>query len=245
VLLVLVFMGGASVPLLSAGDELITDRPDYTESAFVVPLYRIQLESGFTWQRLAAGEHAVNAAEMLVRWSFLPHLELRLGVPDYVWRRGETDFDGFVDSSVGLKIQLGPSGADWGAAFLATLYLPTGADEFTSDGYDPELKFVLSRDLIGRISLAGQLVATWSTAGDDREFFWASSAVVGIGISERWGTFTELIVEVPETEDAAYIIQHGYTYGLADLVQLDARVGVGLNHAAPDAYVGLGLAVLF
>jgi len=229
----------------AADDELITDRPDYTESAFVVPLSRIQLESGFTWQRLAAGAHEFNAAEMLVRWAFLPRLELRLGVPDYVWLHGDRDDSGFVDSSVGLKVQLGPSGAAWGAAFLATMYLPTGAEGFTSDGYDPELKFVLSRDLSERVGLAGQVVAAWPTAGDDREFFWASSLVAGIGLSERWGTFAELIVEVPEDGDTAYMIQHGYTYGLARHVQLDVRMGVGLNHAAPDVYVGAGLAVLF
>ncbi|MBN2430789.1 MAG: transporter [Acidobacteria bacterium] len=230
---------------LAADEALITDRPDYTESAFVVPLYRIQLESGLTWQRLAAGEHEINAAEMLVRWSFLPRLELRLGVPDYVWLRSGKDHSGFVDSSIGLKVQLGPAGAEWGAAFLATLFLPTGEDEFTSNGYDPELKFVLSRDLSERVGLAGQVVAAWPTAAADREFFWASSLVAGFGISQRWGAFTELIVEFPETGDAAVMLQHGYTCQLAEHVQLDIRVGAGLNDAAPDVYVGAGLAVLF
>ena len=37
----------------SSGDEVVTDRPDITESAVVVPKASLQAENGFTWIKAA------------------------------------------------------------------------------------------------------------------------------------------------------------------------------------------------
>ena len=46
--------------------EIVTDRPDITESSTVIPLGSVQVENGFTWtrdQRISA----IDLPEMLVR----------------------------------------------------------------------------------------------------------------------------------------------------------------------------------
>ena len=100
---------------------LVTDRPDFTESALTVPRGSVQLETGLTVER-ASGTGTVSGPEALVRWSPASKLELRLAAPNYV--TGEF-VDGLGDVGVGVKIAAG-RGAGWDLAGIASLSLPTG-----------------------------------------------------------------------------------------------------------------------
>jgi len=88
------------------GQELVTDRPDFTESAIVIPAKTVQIESGFTWIDESTSE-ALSGPEVLVRWGLSERLELRIGLPDWVDPRGGSS--GVGDSSIGAKFQFGPT----------------------------------------------------------------------------------------------------------------------------------------
>ncbi|MBT4970010.1 MAG: hypothetical protein HOM80_13475, partial [Bacteroidetes bacterium] len=63
--------------------ELITDRPDQTESAQVVPLHSLQIESGYVFEtKIQLGEKTITANSTLLRYGIIKDFELRLGV-DY------------------------------------------------------------------------------------------------------------------------------------------------------------------
>ena len=48
--------------------ELVTDRPDFTESGIVVPVGSLQFEAGFTWESNAGDVRSFSGPELLVRW---------------------------------------------------------------------------------------------------------------------------------------------------------------------------------
>jgi hypothetical protein len=215
--------------------ELVTDRPDFTESGLVVPLGRIQIEGGLTWAH-GGDANVVSGPELLARYTPFPRTELRLGAPDYVG--AGTDASGFSDASVGAKVQLGPVGA-WDLAIIAATTLPIGEDGVGSGTFDPEVLLTTGRALAPGVDLGAQV----SGARSDDAFLFGATLVGGASLSERLGAFLELALEAPEAGGAGLLLHHGYTFALAPAVQVDAHAAVGLTDAAPDVLLGAGLSV--
>lgn len=67
------------------GDEpLVTDRPDFTESAETIAPGHLQIESGITRSREDATE-TDSVGEILLRVGLTPNLELRAGFNSYLY----------------------------------------------------------------------------------------------------------------------------------------------------------------
>jgi hypothetical protein len=219
--------------------ELITDRPDFTESSVVVPRGSLQLESGFTWEDDPDGAEIFNLPELLLRWGVLERTELRLGLPQYFRVRGAGRTDGFGDTYLGLKHQLGPW-RGWDFAIIPAVSLPTGARAFTSDAVDPEVKLTWARDLAERWSLSGMFAFYWPTEGERRNFTWQNTLSLAYSLGERWGTFLEYANAFPKRGGDQHLLHHGYTYAVTQTSQLDMHFGFGLSDAAPDFFIGAG-----
>jgi hypothetical protein len=90
------------------GEPLVTDRPDFTESAETVARGRVQVEGGYTFTEREA-EDEQSLGEVLVRVGLSQRFELRLGLDSWVHLdpagpgRGT---EGFADPSVGAKLVL-------------------------------------------------------------------------------------------------------------------------------------------
>ena len=132
---------------------------------------------------------------------------------------------------------------------LAGLSFPTGGRAATSDGYDPFGKLIASWQLGERFSLDTNLgIAAPSQGATDSgrvyELFCATS--FGVSLTERVGTFLEYYATVRgRGQHDEHAIDAGFTYLLTDNVQLDLSGGAGLNRAAPDFFVGAGIAWRF
>lgn len=221
----------------TAAQALVTDRPDFTESAVVVPAASLQLEGGLTWLEVGSFE-VLSAPELLLRWGLSERFELRLGLPDRIEvRRGPS---GLGDASVGAKWQLGPTASGWDVALIGTLSLPLGDDDFSSDSADPELILTLGRELVAGWSLGTQVGFSQVGAGATEEELVAATLVVGKGLTPRVGTFFELAVE-DGAGATAVLAHHGYTFQPRPHVQLDLHAGAGLSDEAPDALIGAGI----
>src|SRR5688500_2105944 len=119
---------------VEAEPELLTDRPDFTETSFAVPRGSLQLESGFTYtDEGGSGGHVLNLPELLIRYGFAPRTELRIGTPEFVRVRNGGRIDGMSDMSLGFKRQFGPDDAPYGYALIGAVSLPVGEGDLTSD----------------------------------------------------------------------------------------------------------------
>ncbi|MCH9649353.1 MAG: transporter [Deltaproteobacteria bacterium] len=220
------------------GQELITDRPDFTESGVVVPTGSLQIEAGVTFEDGGDGDETISSPELLLRWGFVERLELRIGVPDWVDQRRGTS--GISDGSLGVKWQLGPTSAGWDLGLIGTVSLPLGDQRNTSDEVDPDLIVTAGRDLSELWSLGGQVGVGRETAGADHETVLSATLVLGRALGERGGLFLEFAAEDREEGGTAVLFHHGFTYLVTPTFQWDVHAGVGLTDDAPDFLIGLG-----
>lgn len=226
---------------LAAQEPLVTDRPDFTESAVSVVPGRVQLEAGWTME--TADEVDVHTlGEVLFRIGVLPRTEFRVGLNSFVTVDAPGgDSSGLDDVSIGAKFELleGRASRPQTAVLIGTT-VPTGDGEVAAEEWQPEAILALEWDLSHRVGLGVNGGWTYAGTDDDRFHEGKASAAVGVGLTERVGAFFEAFGFVSEEEDPAFF-DAGLTYLVSDDFQLDGRVGVGLDDDASDWFVGLGI----
>ena len=232
-----------------ATEPLITDRPDFTESAVSVSPGGFQLETGYTFSGVER-EKTHSFGEVLLRVGVAERLELRFGFNSYSRvRTGSGKLTGLEDTSFGLKLELVEGDPGTGVdrpdvAVLVSTSLPTGSDAFSADGLQPSVAVALAWDLTESLALGSNLGYSMLRDGGETFDELFGSVALGLGLSERFGTYVEIYGFFP-TEvvypDVAYF-NTGVTYLIAGDVQLDARVGYGLNGLDDDFFFGLGAA---
>jgi hypothetical protein len=230
-------------------DPLVTDRPDFTESATTVAPGRFQLEGGVTFTDAGATDE-LAVGELLGRLGLTDRLELRLGAPSYleVDAPGAAGADGFDDASLGLKARLWPAGAGGRpeAALIVATSLPTGDEEVGGgDALVPEAVLALAWELAPDLGLGVNLGAASPRDGGDRYAQAFASAALGWAATDRLGLFAELygFSEEHDGGDPTAYADAGATWSLGPDHQLDARLGTGLSGTEVDWFVGVGFAV--
>lgn len=250
--------------------DLVTDRPDQTESAESVPAGLFQLEIGWTYA-LEEGEggggeirsHAVP--EALLRIGLGSGLEARVGFAGWISEDEEladgpdrTD-SGVGDVEVGLKWRVvRGNGASPQIALLGGVTLPLGQEGFGSERADPTVRLSLSHDLSERVALGYNAGLSWETAvfeapgsptreALDTQADFLYTLALGVGLTERLGAFFESygFLGLSDGRPDRHSLDGGLTLLLSPTLQLDLRSGFGLNEAAEDWLIGAGLSVRF
>lgn len=227
-------------------EELITDRPDQTESAVVVAPGTVQVETGWIWEK-DEGTNQHGLPGTLLRLGWLSRLELRLGWEGGQWFRdsGGHSSAGVGDGELGAKFGLwaGPESTSQGAV-LVGIGLPWGSSEFSSGSVDPSLRLAMAHELNDRMGLGWNLGWTRRGGGadgkrDSRLFYTLSW---GLELASRWGAFLEVFGDT-STGGGGHTTSFdgGFTWLAAECWQLDTSAGVGLTSGAADWFVGMGM----
>lgn len=246
-------------------EPIVTDRPDFTESALSVPMGRVQLEGGYTFtfdreDDTRSRDHTFP--EFLLRVGLVEDVELRIGWLGWLmtdelfvdqddegrtFTRKVRD-NGNSDLNLGFKFHLLEQKA-WIPEFgiIAAVNVPSGSTTKTSGDVDPEVKLLWSYVLNDRTSLSGNVNFLMPTTDASRLFQVASSISLGYGLTDRLGSYIEYFGTYPNDRDAdgAHNLNGGFTYQLTDNLQFDIRAGFGLNEEAPDFFTGAGFAIRF
>jgi Putative MetA-pathway of phenol degradation len=130
----------AQSPPATTDSNIVTDRPDVTESSIVVPTGSFQIENGITWTT----DHrfqTFDLPESLMRFGLATRTEFRIAVPNYFGGISGRDPIGFGDITLGIKEQLGPLPIEFDLSVILAVSLPIGASRVSSHGYDPLLSF--------------------------------------------------------------------------------------------------------
>jgi hypothetical protein len=221
--------------------ELGGDRPDFTESALVVPPGALQVEGGMTWVRSDSATTEFQAAELALRYGCWKRFEWRLALPNYV--RVSADgarVAGASDPLFGFKVQAGPLPTKTELAVIVQASLPTGSSELTSDRVDPEVKVPFSHPLGGPWSLNGQASLFFPTFDGTRDSVFQPTLSVARELTARSGAFVEYIGEFSRLSTDFNLLHAGYTYQPLPRLQLDVHAAFGISNAAPDFFLGVG-----
>jgi hypothetical protein len=238
----------------SKAQELVTDRPDQTESAEVVPLRMLQAETGFMLGGDSNGEtksQSLAYNSTLFRYGLLKNMELRLGF-EYLGDKTRiinTDSvnttSGFAPLYTGLKIKVrDEEGWRPSVAFIGALVLPfTAAGSYKPGNTGAEMILAFSNTLTDHLSLGYNLGAIWD--GKTAAPHYLYSVSLGINISEKMDAFVESYGNIPANGDVQNLADAGLTLKVKPDFQLDLSSGIGITRNAPDYFISFGFTYRF
>lgn len=226
------------------GHSINTARPSFSSPATTLEPGHWQIEGGY--QFTSNDDDGVESDNHT-----MPQVLLRLGVNDRVevnlfWS-GYTDIDSNVgdadgsnDVSIGVSYQITPDDAQLAIGTFATLSLPVGSDEFSSDEPDPSLGVAWSYATDSGPGFFGTFVASSVTSNDERETGFGASLGAAFSLTDNFGTFIEYFGIFSDTNKTTHNLMGGLTYLVSNDVQLDVYGGGGLNNVADDFFIGTG-----
>ncbi len=242
VLLLLAISGNcyAQSPPVAADPEIVTDRPDVTESSVVIPKGSLQIENGATWTTAAAGSQSFDLSESLIRLGVSTRTEIRVVVPNYLGGITGPDATGFGDIALGMKHQLGPLPGDFDLAVIVAVSLPTGASGVSSHGYDPFIKFPWSKELKAGWSVGGMQSLFWNTDDHKRNGDWEPTFYIEKALTKPWDVFAEYAGDFSQRGGPKEIAHFGTAYRVTPKQQVDFHFGFGISNAAPTRFFAVG-----
>jgi len=218
--------------------ELITDRPDATESPNSVPQNHIQIETGLYYESFTENDiqnETKGYNTTLLRFGILQNLEFRLG-----WDFQEIHFSqnnkglenvlsGFSPLLIGAKVEivqedkLLPS-----IGLLVHAYLPfLASTDYRLQTTGLETIFAISHTLSEKSSLGYNLGVAWQNDADGIEYIY--TLAYGYSVTYHFGIYAEVYGNLPENNRALHFADVGITYLVKDNLQLDATVGRGIT----------------
>lgn len=255
-------------PGLAQGEApgpISSDRPSVGASTHTVPRGFVQLETGVQFLRDEVGEAKTDVLT-------LGGSSFRVGVHELV--ELQLNFAGYSDASTeapsggllgGTTTSEASGAGDLGVAakwrfveatdgkfsvgVLGGVSLPTGEEGFGSEGVDPAVSLLFSGVVAENLVFDLNAGLDWTTvevAGEEERLADTTfSAGLGVPAGENGGVFLELFGVLPEEGDEQIGLDGGFTFVGRDNAQLDVYAGVGLTDAAPDWFVGAGVAWRF
>lgn len=237
--------------------ELSTDRPDKTESPYTVPDGRIQIEldlANYTRDRADDVRiETIGVTPFNLKLGLGDATDLQLVFAPYIHRTAtdlrsgaRTKIDGAGDVTIRLKRNLwGDDGGGTAFALMPYVTLPTSREGLGAERAEFGLIAPLAVKLTDTIDLGAMTEV--DVVGDDdgrgRMVSFVNSATLGFSLTERLGMYTEVFTERGDQ----WIVTGdlGFTYAIGGETQIDAGVNLGLNRAADDAAVFVGLSRRF
>jgi hypothetical protein len=240
--------------------EFCPDRPGLGTPACTVDRGRLVLEAGvMDWSSdrkpstrtdtLIAGDILLRygitgTLEAQVGWSALGHVRARPGGS----ARGSS---GSGDVLLALRRNLrNPDGTGFSLALMPQLTLPTGGAVMGAGDWGAGLLLPASRELPGGFALAftGSVEAAVDEDRDGRHL--ALGAIVGLDVplSDRLGATVELSARRdadPSGVSSTWLAGLSAGWSPGESLQFDAGANIGLNAAAPDVQLYLGMACRF
>ncbi len=248
--IMVLFIISAIVKAQDKDSELITDRPDQTESSAVVPHKSLQIETGFIIENDETNlvkQKSLVYNTTLLRYGLLENFELRLGM-EYVGEKTEIKntetthvLSGLSPVYTGFKVKITDE-EGWipEIAFLGGLVLPfTANEDFKPEYSAANIRFSFAHTLSERFSLGYNLGAEWDGESAIPGYFY--SIALGIGISDNLGLFVEGFGLIPEEGESEHLFDAGFTYSVLPNFQLDISGGIGLNDDSTDNFISAGL----
>lgn len=231
------------------GQQIITDRPDQTESSSAIRQGSLQIESGlllgFT-ENEGQAERQILAPTTLFRYGIAKGIEIRVLSQFESIKNKKNDYQyqvgGISDLEVGTKIQLlQKESINTEIAILSHLIIPTGSEGLTNDDFGTINKLSISHQATENIALGYNLGYNYFGTGKGDLTY---SLAIGIGINDKTAIYIEPYGDISEFENHVSNFDAGFTYLLEDNFQLDFSFGTGLNHTMNYISAGFSWVIL-
>jgi hypothetical protein len=245
--------------------EMVTDRPDKTESPYTVDAGHFQFELDFV-NHTRDHDRSDGADTRVTSYAVLP-VNLKVGLLNQVdlqlmldtWNRVKTEDrvagtvtrqSGFGDVTPRLKINLwGNDGGATAMAVMPFVKIPTNQDHLGNEAVEGGIILPLAIELPLGFDLGLMTEFDFNRNEANLRYHpeFINSLTVGHDLIGKLGGFIEFFSQVSADDGADWIgtIDLGLTYELTPNLRLDGGVSIGVTHAADDLNPFIGLSFRF
>lgn len=235
--------------------ELITDRPDVTESALAVPVGSFQVESGFSFQQqkftesgVSIENRSISLFSTLFRYGVLPNLEFRFGGEYFSNKANVDQFTSSVHGAnellIGSKLALRKEEAFLtNFAVMIEMTLPFGAEELKPEKFEPKFMLLAEQEISEISSLSGNFGVEY--ASDHDKYLLDYSITLGVDVAERIGVFAEVYGQARNGLLPEIFFDCGVTYLQTANLQVDFSIGSTLLENKTEWFAGVGISLRF
>jgi hypothetical protein len=229
--------------------ELHTDRPDQTESPYTVDAGHWQVEADVvnaTFDRDGgARTTAWSVAPTNLKFGLNDRTDFQLMVEPWIHTRAEDRATGVTERAAGfgdvttrLKVNFwGNDGGRTAFGVMPFVKWPLPASGLRNGKTEGGVIFPLSVELPAGWGMGAMTELDFvsnGAGGHDTE--WVNSITFGRDLTDKWGGYVEVVVVTGNAPGFAWQGQFdvGFTYAVANDLQLDFGCNFGLTHSAPD-----------
>lgn len=212
----------------SFGQNIITDRPDQTESSSTIAKKSLQIEAGVQYSEIPNNNELLSPT-VLFRYGLVDFLELRL-VTEFASIKNEItkkSTNGLTDIQFGAKVQILKKENTPEIAFLSHIIIPTANDALSLEKVGVINKLSISHDLFKNVSIGYNI--GYDYFGEESGNF-TYSVALGTSITDKIGIYIEPFGELINFNKHVSNFDFGFTYLFNKNLQADISYGTGLNH---------------
>jgi len=227
-----------------SAQNIITDRPDQTESSSTVPKGSFQIETGIVIgfsKSEGISERQTLAPSTLFRYGITNGIEIRVVNQFEIIKNRTTSerVNGISDLEIGTKFQiLQKENVNTEIAFLSHLILPTGTKELTNNKFGSINKLSISHSISETIGIGYNVGYDYFGSGKGNFTY---SLALAIGLTPKLGIYVEPYGGIIEFDIHEMNFDGGITYLINNNFQLDASFGTGINHNM--SYISAGMSI--
>jgi hypothetical protein len=224
----------------TATDEIVTDRPDVTNSSLVVPLGSLQAENGVDWV-VRHESNSLDGTNTRLRAGVAQCTEVLIDIPSYFGSLNGSEPSGFSDVVVSFKRQLPvPFGFD--LSTTGGLGFPSGARKISGPGYQPYIQFPWSHEIAHGWGVEGMFTVIWYPGDSRSNPTFEPTFSLDKDFGNTSGFFVEYVGDY-DHQRPSQLLDGGGTWRFTKTQQLDFHIGFGLNSNTVDHYFGIGYSV--
>lgn len=225
-----------------------TDRPDQTESPFIVKLKNIQGEIGFNYESDDGWRTLVHPT-LLLKYGAAKWFEFRLITEAISVESPLLIPDGTEINTGLLPVQFGGKVAFWEekgwrpkTSLIFHFGIPRLAGKkFQYSKWAPNFRFTMQHTLSENSGLGYNLGAEWD--GESGTPWWIYTLAPGFNIGKKWYAYIELYGAVKKGENSRHGADGGLAYYVNDNLKLD--ISGGFNITNSPNYAALGCSFRF
>jgi len=230
--------------------DMITDRPDQTESSISIPKKTLQIETGFVFESDNGKDLSydnMHYMTTLLRYGLFDGFEVRLSsaysTTNVNIKATDTDSTaaGMIPIVVGFKSNITQQkGFLPEMAIMGSFSIPkTGTKDFQLRNLAADIRLAGSWAIIDGLGTGINVGAAWS---DDPLPIYFYTWVVGVSIVKRLNGFVELYGHMQDLSLPSHKFDAGITYLIRHNLQFDVSAGMGISEIAPDYFINGGIA---
>lgn len=232
------------ISYICSAQQIQTDRPNETENPGTITPHRLQVESGFSFEK-EDDEKTFNVPEIVFRYGIFKNAEIRVETALKALDQENTDKQfGIEPVKVGAKYHIvdhkGIAIPD--LALLARVSIPWMADNaYKEEKYSPEIRLLAQNTLSKTWHLGYNLGIQWLPENLQPEYIYTLSA--DHSLSKKCKVFVEAYGFTEAHHHADNSADAGVLFVITQNLQLDFMAGTGIMHSPSKKFAEVGVSL--